>query len=200
MLSTISVGTPVSALSNRPTRRSPRPPALATRPRPADLLRITDEAADAVLAGNHDHLLPEGGIWPTENRWNTRLHSDDEVDVWLISWVPDKSTELHDHAGSLGALTVLSGSLSEFRWTGDRLRQRTLHAGDQASFPIGWVHDVMRAADSQGAPARNPADPTLSVHAYSPPLTAMSYYEITDRATLRRTRTELTDQPEGEIR
>lgn len=197
MLST-SVGTSVSALRHRSARRSPRPAALPTRLRPADLLRITDEAADAVLAGRHDHLLPEGALWPTENRWSTRLHTDDEVDVWLISWVPDKSTELHDHAGSLGALTVLSGSLSEFRWTGDRLRQRTLSAGDQASFPIGWVHDVMRAPEDPAA--RDPIDPTLSVHAYSPPLTAMSYYEITDRATLRRTRTELTDQPEGEIR
>jgi hypothetical protein len=37
----------------------------------------------------------------------------------------------------------------------------------------------------------------LSVHAYSPPLTAMSYYEITARDTLRRVRTELTDSPEG---
>ena len=109
MLSTISVGTSVSALRDRPARRTPRPAALSTRLRPADLLRITDEAADAVLAGRYEHLLPEGGLWPTENRWSTRLHSDDEVDVWLISWVPDKSTELHDHAGSLGALTVLSG-------------------------------------------------------------------------------------------
>ncbi|EUA50556.1 cysteine dioxygenase type I family protein [Mycobacterium xenopi 3993] len=36
--------------------------------------------------------------------------------------------------------------------------------------------------------------PTLSVHAYSPPLTAMSYYEVTERNTLRRRRTELTDR------
>jgi hypothetical protein len=42
-----------------------------------------------------------------------------------------------------------------------------------------------------------PVQPTLSVHAYSPPLTAMSYYEVTDRNRLRRQRTELTDQPEG---
>jgi hypothetical protein len=34
------------------------------------------------------------------------------------------------------------------------------------------------------------------VHAYSPPLTVMSYYEINDRHLLRRKRTELTDQPE----
>jgi len=37
----------------------------------------------------------------------------------------------------------------------------------------------------------------LSVHAYSPPLTAMSYYEVIDTNRLRRQRTKLTDEPEG---
>jgi hypothetical protein len=36
------------------------------------------------------------------------------------------------------------------------------------------------------------------VHAYSPPLTAMSYYDVTDSQKLRRVYTELTDKPEGE--
>ncbi|MGV9741933.1 cysteine dioxygenase [Nocardia farcinica] len=171
-------------------------PALPTRLRPADLLRLTDEGAEDVLDGRYDHLLPAGGAWPTEERWATRLRADDEVDVWLISWTPAKTTELHDHAGSLGALTVLSGALSELRWTGTELRARTLSAGDQAAFPIGWVHEVMRAP---AAIEPVTAEPTLSVHAYSPPLTAMSYYEITGQGTLRRTRTVLTDEPEGDI-
>lgn len=172
--------------------------ALPTRLRPADLLRLTDEGAEDVLAGRYDHLLPGGGLWPTENRWAARLLADDEVDLWLISWVADKSTELHDHAGSLGALTVLSGALSEFRWNGRELRRRTLGAGDQASFPLGWVHDVARADDVEAGDV-GPLNPTLSVHAYSPPLSAMSYYEVTGHGTLRRTRTVLTDQPEGEL-
>ncbi|KAA8889757.1 cysteine dioxygenase [Nocardia colli] len=179
--------------------------ALPTRLRPADLLRLTDEGAEDVLAGRYDHLLPANGMWPADERWAARLLTDDEVDVWLISWTPGKSTELHDHAGSLGALTVLSGALSEFRWNGTELRRRVLDAGDQASFPIGWVHDVMRApaqsvADS-ATESIDPAllEPTLSVHAYSPPLTAMSYYEVTGHGTLRRTRTVLTDQPEGDM-
>ncbi len=183
--------------------------ALPTRLRPADLLRLTDEGAEDVLAGRYDHLLPANGIWPADERWATRLLSDDEVDVWLISWTPGKSTELHDHAGSLGALTVLSGALSEFRWNGTELRRRILTAGDQASFPIGWVHDVMRAPAAAGdclqvapdgtADSAGPLEPTLSVHAYSPPLTAMSYYEVTGHGTLRRSRTVLTDQPEGDM-
>ncbi|MEU4323438.1 cysteine dioxygenase family protein [Nocardia fluminea] len=171
--------------------------ALPTRLRPADLLRLTDEGAEDVLSGRYDHLLPADGIWPVDERWATRLSHDDEVDVWLISWTPGKFTDLHDHAGSLGALTVLSGALSEYRWNGTELRRRTLAAGDQASFPIGWVHDVVRAPAA--AESVGPLDPTLSVHAYSPPLSAMSYYEVTGHGTLRRTKTVLTDQPEGDL-
>ncbi|HUO41062.1 MAG TPA: cysteine dioxygenase family protein [Mycobacterium sp.] len=161
-----------------------------TRLRLADLLRITDERADEVLNGRYDHLLPDGGV-PDDRRWFSRLHRDDELDVWLISWAPGHTTELHDHGGSLGALTVLTGALYETRWDGTDLRRRRLEAGDQAAFPLGWVHDVAWAGAARTAA-------TLSVHAYSPPLTAMSYYELTERHTLRRVFTELTDAPEGQ--
>jgi Cysteine dioxygenase type I len=164
-----------------------------TRLRLPDLLHATDRGADDVLSGRYDHVLPAGGI-PADERWFTRLHGDDELDIWLISWVPDRSTELHDHGGSLGALTVVSGALRETRWDGVALRSRYLWAGDQGGFPLGWVHDVVWA--SEGHPTA-PITPTLSVHAYSPPLTAMSYYDVTDRNILRRKRTELTDAPEG---
>ena len=168
-----------------------------TRLRIPDLLQATDVAADHVLSGRYDHVMPAGGP-PTDERWFTRLHGDDELDVWLISWVPERSTELHDHGGSLGAVTVVSGALVETRWDGDALRQRHLDAGDQAGFPLGWVHDVVWSPSRPAsAPVRMPT-PTLSVHAYSPPLTAMSYYEVTERNTLRRERTELTDKPEGD--
>lgn len=146
-----------------------------------NLLSITDRYAEEVAEGRFDHLFPVDGP-PTDARWYTRLHDDDELDVWLISWVAGHTTELHDHGGSLGALTVLTGVLHEYRWGGKELLRRRLEAGEQAAFPLGWVHDVGSDDDQQ----------TLSVHAYSPPLTAMSYYELTSRQTLRRTRTELT--------
>jgi Cysteine dioxygenase type I len=166
-----------------------------TRLRQADLLHLTDQTADDVLSGRFDHVVPPTGV-PTDGRWFVRLHGDDEVDIWLISWVPGHRTELHDHGGSLGALTLLSGSLDEFRWDGRRLRLRRLEAGDQAAFPLGWVHDVVWAPTAEAAALPPPPIPTLSVHAYSPPLAVMSYYEVTGQQTLRRKRTELTDQPE----
>ena len=172
-----------------------------TRLRLADLLHVTDRFADDVLGGRYDHTLPVGGP-PSTERWYRRLHGDDELDIWLISWVPDRSTELHDHGGSLGALTVVSGALRETRWGGAGLRPRTLAAGDQAGFPLGWVHDVVWTPAPPGAGEATGnrggrAPVTLSVHAYSPPLTAMSYYSVTERNTLRRNRTELTEVPEG---
>jgi len=167
-----------------------------THLRLADLLHITDRTADDVLSGRHDHVVPPGGV-PTDDRWFARLHGDDEVDVWLISWAPGHRTELHDHGGSLGALTLLTGSLDEFRWDGEKLRCRRLKGGDQAGFPLGWVHDVVWAPTGPGPSVTSPAVPSLSVHAYSPPLTVMSYYEVTDQHRLRRNRTELTDQPEN---
>ena len=152
-----------------------------TRIRIPDLLGVADRYADAVMSGRFDHLIPTNGL-PGDARWYTRLHTDDDLDVWLISWITGQSTELHDHAGSLVALTVLSGALREYRWDGSQLRSRRLDAGDQAAFPLGWVHDISAAEPGE----------TLSVHAYSPPLTAMSYYEVTEQQRLRRVRSELT--------
>jgi len=193
----------------RPRPSTLRSVAGPTHLRLADLLHITDRTADDVLGGRYDHVVPPGGV-PTDDRWFARLHGDDEVDIWLISWVPGHRTELHDHGGSLGALTLLSVSLDEFRWDGERLRCRRLEAGDQAGFPLGWVHDVVWAPTGPGPSVTSPAvtslaetlgpetqAPSLSVHAYSPPLTVMSYYEVTDQHRLRRKRTELTDQPEN---
>lgn len=116
-----------------------------TRLRLPDLLHTTDRAADEVLSGRYDRLLRD---LPEHERWYTRLHGDDELDIWLISWVPDRSTELHDHGGSIGALTVVSGALTETRWDGEALRRRSLSAGSQAAFPLGWVHDVRACARS----------------------------------------------------
>ncbi|MEU7819115.1 cysteine dioxygenase family protein [Pseudonocardia sp. NPDC049154] len=150
----------------------------------ADLTALTRRYAEEVRLGRHAvHVDPV-------HRWSRRLHSDDVVDVWLITWAREQIAELHDHAGSLGALTVVSGDLVEQRWVaGEGLRARTLRAGRGAAFPLGHVHDVANHLES----------PAVSVHAYSPPLTAMSYYEVASGPGgefLRRTRTELTDEPE----
>jgi hypothetical protein len=63
------------------------------------------------------------------------------------------------------------------------LRTRRLRAGRGATFGLGHVHDVVNTR----------AEHAVSVHAYSPPLTAMSYYAVDSGGALRRTRSVLTD-------
>jgi hypothetical protein len=147
-----------------------------------DLLALTRDVAAEVRAGRHAVQIDP------DRRWYRLLRTDGYVDVWLISWATEQAAELHDHAGSLGALTVVSGSLVEKRWTGAGLRTRRLQAGRGAGFPLGHVHDV-------GNPAETPA---VSVHAYSPPLSAMSYYSVQPDAHLRRTRTVLVESGSSE--
>jgi len=170
--------------ATRPVRTAgPTPLALA------DLTALTRQIAAEVHAGRHPvHIDPL-------RRWYQLLRADDFVDVWLISWATEQAAELHDHAGSLGALTVVSGELLEQRWVGDELRPRRLRAGRSVGFPLGHVHDV-------GNPAPAPA---VSVHAYSPPLTAMSYYAVAAAAgsgepgaRLRRTRSVLVESGSSE--
>ena len=164
---------------------APRSARRATAPTPLtlpDLAALTRSVAAQVRTGAHEVVLDP------ERRWYRRLHADPFVDVWLISWVAEQATELHDHAGSLGALTVVSGVLDEQRWVGAEggLRHRRLRAGRGAGFALGHVHDVVNTEPVHA----------VSVHAYSPPLTAMSYYAVEDGpagAALRRTRSVLTD-------
>lgn len=119
------------------------------------------------------------------DRWHTRLHRDDQVDVWLISWPTSLNTELHDHGGSAGSFAVVSGELTEEVWTGCGMETRTWRAGETARFGPAYVHDVRNDLE----------DPAVSVHAYSPPLTQMHYYDIED-GELRRLATSWTDDPE----
>jgi mannose-6-phosphate isomerase-like protein (cupin superfamily) len=125
----------------------------------------------------------------TDDRWWTRLYGDDVVDVWLLTWVQDTGTDLHDHGESAGAFAVVSGELEEVRpdATHRGLTATTLHGGDVREIPRGTIHDVR-------SPSRLPA---VSLHAYSPPLRQMTFYE-TDPSGPRPTRT-VTTHSEGEL-
>jgi len=126
----------------------------------------------------------------TDQRWHVRIHQDADVDVWLISWTTEQGTELHDHGGSSGAFTVVEGALTEYVWSDaegrgllvNNLRQ----AGEVVAFGPEYVHDVRN----------HRAAPAVSVHAYSPPIRLMRYYD-TAATSIRHTGSSWTDDPEA---
>lgn len=129
-----------------------------------------------------------------EERWHVRIHSDDQVDVWLISWTTDQGTELHDHGGSAGAFTVVGGTLTESVWARGKagspgqLSDLSRAEGETVTFGTRYVHDVRNLDESVA----------VSVHAYSPPLSLMHYYDYDGAAgTLVKRVSQWTDDPEA---
>jgi rhodanese-related sulfurtransferase/predicted metal-dependent enzyme (double-stranded beta helix superfamily) len=121
-------------------------------------------------------------------RWYLPLHRSEFCDVWLLAWESGQDTDWHDHGGSSGSLAVAEGSLIEqYRVpSGRRLSHRRLEAGQAVVFGPGHVHDVVHGG----------AGSASSIHAYSPPLVAMTYYTSTDYGLIAR-ETVAIDGPEG---
>lgn len=101
-------------------------------------------------------------------RFYVRLRRTDDVEVWLICWDIGQDTLLHDHGGSAGAFTVVRGSLFEDFGAVDSpgLRTRRHEAGDAVGFGVDYLHNLVNVG----------TEPTVSIHAYSPPLRAMNFY------------------------
>ncbi|MGA2529494.1 MAG: rhodanese-like domain-containing protein [Acidimicrobiales bacterium] len=126
-------------------------------------------ALTAAAAANR--LLWQGlVVEDAECRWYLRVHRSQTCDLWLLGWMPGQDTDWHDHGGSSGSLCVAEGVLTEnFRTSGGhRVRSRQLRATERAIFGPAHVHNVTQCGEA----------PAVSVHAYSPPLAAMTYYEL----------------------
>jgi hypothetical protein len=147
---------------------------------PLQLIEFTRFYADEVGSGAYPDI-----DYDPDERWHQRIYRDRRVDVWLISWLPAQGTQLHDHGGSSGSFTVLSGALTEATVAGSELHDHHRTVGDSVGFGAHYVHDVRNLSDA----------PAVSVHAYSPPLTSMTYYDLAD-GKLESITTLATDDPE----
>jgi predicted metal-dependent enzyme (double-stranded beta helix superfamily) len=158
---------------------------------PARLVEFTTMIAAEVRAGQYPFVDFSGSS--EQQRWHQRIYRDPRIDIWLISWLPTQGTELHDHGGSSGAFTVLSGTLTESVPSGYadgrvRIRHSARAAGESVRFGRHYIHDVRNAGTAAA----------ISVHAYSPPLTRMTYYDV-QAGDLAAVRTLATDDPEPSV-
>ena len=155
---------------------------LAGRLSPTQLRVITTTIAA------HAELWADLVVHDPDVRWYLPLHRSDACDVWLLAWERGQDTDWHDHGGSSGSFAVTEGSLLEqFRAASGRgLNRRLLEAGQAAAFGPGHVHDV----------AHGGAGSSISIHAYSPPLMMMTYYQQTPYGLLAR-ETVAIEGPEG---
>jgi rhodanese-related sulfurtransferase len=152
--------------------------------------RLTPVQLRAVTAG----LAARRELWADlvvrdpDVRWYLPLHRSNSCDVWLLAWERGQDTDWHDHGGSSGSFAVAEGCLVEqYRAPGGRrMARRRLLAGQAVAFGLAHVHDVAHGGGGSAT----------SIHAYSPPLMAMTYYSATDYGLIAR-ETVAVDGPEG---
>lgn len=149
------------APAGRPWSR--RPPSVP----PWKLLRLARAHAARVRSWAQQSDLPLG-----ERRYEL-LRRTADFELWLIHWPTDRGLVLHDHGGSAGAFHVVAGALDETSTAlgGGTLRLERLFRPAGKAFGPSYVHSVV---NSERAAA-------TSVHAYSPPLTSMGFYQSTPR-------------------
>jgi predicted metal-dependent enzyme (double-stranded beta helix superfamily) len=155
---------------------------LSGRLSPAQLRTVTVELS------RRRELWADLVVHDPDVRWSLPLHRSNSCDVWLLAWERGQDTDWHDHGGSSGSFAVAEGSLLEqYRVpSGRRLARRRLAVGEAVAFGPGHVHDVGHGGE----------DSATSIHAYSPPLSAMTYYSATDYGLIAR-ETVAIDGPEG---
>ena len=153
-----------------------------SRPARRDLAGLVDLVGS--IAADTDLWRPRVHFEET-GRWWTKLVDEPDVDVWLLTWLRDQDTDLHDHGGSSAAFTVVEGRLRELRPDGRRTPSFRREPGETVWVSPGVVHDV-------GNPWTAPA---VSIHAYSPPLSQMTYYRQ-GSGVLTAVETRLADGPE----
>lgn len=87
-------------------------------------------------------------------RFSALVERTDEHEVWLMSWLPGQSTDLHDHGSATGAFTIVSGVLTETVMRAGVTHD--LNPGQVRVFAPNYVHQVVN----------NGADPAVSIHVY----------------------------------
>lgn len=144
--------------------------------------------AVTVALGARPELWADLVVRDPDVRWYLPLYRSDAYDVWLLAWERGQDTDWHDHGGSSGSFAVADGGLTErYRAaSGRRLSRRALRAGEAVAFGPGHVHDVAHGGEGSAT----------SIHAYSPPLMAMTYYTATVFGLIAR-ETVAIDGPEG---
>jgi rhodanese-related sulfurtransferase len=158
------------------------------------LVPPTGRLAPAQLRAVTSGLAARRGLWADlvvrdpDVRWYLPLHRSNSCDVWLLAWERGQDTDWHDHGGSSGSFAVAEGCLVEqYRGPGGRrIARRRLLAGEAVAFGPAHVHDVAHGGGGSAT----------SIHAYSPPLMAMTYYTATDYGLMAR-ETVAVDGPEG---
>lgn len=171
----------MSTTSFEPITVAPFSDALAART--SELLEATGVLSEDELATLVSRITARPDLWQPlvvvdrDRRRYELLYDDDQVDIWVLSWMPGQKTGFHDHDRSSVALICAQGELDEGSLAlGLRAGPVRMTPGVVRTGPGGYIHSVSHVE----------GEPAVSIHAYSPPLTCVGQYRVDSLGRLRR--------------
>ncbi|MGW0523011.1 hypothetical protein [Crossiella sp. NPDC003009] len=123
----------------------------------------------ARLVAEHPELWEGELRQTTEERTYVEVFTNEHLGIWAISWMDEvHDTGYHDHHTSAGGVHVARGTIRhEHLRLGHRPVGQAVPAGEGYCFDETVIHR-MRPEPGAG--------PTVTIHAYSPPLTRTGQY------------------------
>jgi hypothetical protein len=113
-----------------------------------------------------DLLVDDGSV-----HWSLLLLRNSSYEVKVLTWSGEQDIDWHDHGGSSGAMSMVTGWLHEQSrdCDGVSVASRRFGPGETGSFGPDHLHDVNFEY----------VRPAISIHTYSPPLPGMTHYDLT---------------------
>jgi predicted metal-dependent enzyme (double-stranded beta helix superfamily) len=130
------------------------------------LARETERYLDRVRFSPHQYMRHPVLLW-------------DDWEVMLIAWESGQITPIHDHRGVMGGMAVLSGALSEERFT---TPGQVPTLADDRVRPEGDLSEIGPTVLHRLTPTTPRA---VSLHIYRPPLRTMGIWDARGMTEIR---------------
>jgi len=112
-----------------------------------------------------------------DGRVYEQIWDAEEVNAWVICWSEEQDTGFHDHDTSAATILVIDGHVREERLRlGAAPEARVSAPGTTLFVPPTAIHRVLHAGEG----------PSVTLHAYSPPLRRTGAYRVASDGELER--------------
>lgn len=106
------------------------------------------------------------------------VHKTAEFEIMLMCWHAGQRSSIHDHAGSLGGLKILHGSLTESLF--QKAPNGMIKSLSSVDYTVGEMRVEETSLIHQISNLQAEDERAISVHIYVPPLARMNVYSLED--------------------
>ena len=124
--------------------------------------------------------LESYALFSDERYARNLVHKSRHFEIMVMCWKAGQRSSIHDHAGSLGGLTVLEGGLTECLFA--KAPNGMIKSLSSCDYATGEIRVEEKSLIHQISNLQGENRKSVSVHIYVPPLIRMNVYSLEDPA------------------